>query len=206
VPPTLVWPACCTLERGWWNPRKRYEHLYRALTRRRRDVKPVRRVSFVVIGPVPPSRALQHHPRRCGSQEDKTSPRPPLCDRQPSVSPTLELTHTQRPEERLPHCHPRSHSWTDTGHAVTLCQKQDSPGRSSTPWRCTLCRRTKLEQCDTIVNRLPLAYKRRERSPGRRGDDGRRTLTRPPPTHYIGTSPQSNLRDLEASPPLPSCL
>jgi hypothetical protein len=59
-----------------------------------------------------------------------------------------------------------------------------------------------LALCGTIVNRLHSAYKRRRRSPGR---GGRRIATYLHVFrlhHDIGTSPQSNLRDLEASPPL----
>jgi hypothetical protein len=149
MPPTLVRPERRTLEKGRQNPRKGYDRLSRARTGRRRDVGPVRRVSSVVIGLVRPSPPLRHHPDHCsaipgavGAQDDKTSPRPPLCDLQPSVSPTLELTHARRPTEKLPRCYPRSHSWMGTGLAMTLRQKQDSPGRPSTLWHCTSYRHT----------------------------------------------------------------
>jgi hypothetical protein len=110
VPPTLVRPARRALERRRWNPQKGYGHLYRA---RRRDVELVRRVSSITVSPVRPSPLPRHHPGHCstipgavGVQDDKMSPRPPLCDRRPSISPTLEMTHARRPEERLPHCLP----------------------------------------------------------------------------------------------------
>jgi hypothetical protein len=118
VPPTSVRPACRTLERGRRNPQKGYECLSRARTGRRRDVGPVRRVSSVTIGPMRPSPPLHHHPKHCstipdavGTQDDKTSPRPPLCDLQPFVSSTLELTHARRPNKKLPGRYPRSRPW-----------------------------------------------------------------------------------------------
>jgi hypothetical protein len=125
-------------------PSKGYERLSRTRTRRRYDMGPVRHVPSIAIGPVRPSPPLRHHLEHCstipgvvGSQDDKTSPRLLSCDLQPSVSPTLELTHTQRPKEKLPRRYPRSRPWTSTGLAVTLCRKQDSPGRPSTLWHCT---------------------------------------------------------------------
>jgi hypothetical protein len=102
------------------------------------------RVFSVTIGPVWPSPPLRHHPEHystipgaVGAQDDKASPRPPLCDLQPSVSPTLELTHARRPKEKLPCRYPRSRSWTGTGFAATPHQKQDSPRQPSTLWHCT---------------------------------------------------------------------
>jgi hypothetical protein len=107
VSSTLVRPTRRTLERGWWNPRIGYSRLSHARTGRRRDVEPVRRVSSVAIGPVQPSPTPRHHPGHCstipgvvGVQDDKTSPRPLLCDRRPSVSSTLELTHERRQRRR----------------------------------------------------------------------------------------------------------
>jgi hypothetical protein len=41
-----------------------------------------------------------------------------------------------------------------------------------------------LELCGTIVNRLPLAYKRRRRSPGREEDGERHICTFPPSPRY----------------------
>jgi hypothetical protein len=140
----LVRPARRTLERGRQNPRKGYECLSHARTRRCCDVEPLRRVFSVTIGPVRPSLMLRRHPEHCstipgavGTKDDKTSPRPPLCDLRPSVSPTLELTYARRPNEKLSRCNPRSRPWTGTGLAATLRQKQDSPGRPSPLWHCT---------------------------------------------------------------------
>jgi hypothetical protein len=83
-------------------------------------------------------------------------------------------------------------------------QKQDSPRRPPTPRRCTLYRTCSLELCGMIVNHLPLAYKRRRRFPGRGGNDGQHTHLHAFRLHRdIGILPQSNLRDLEALPPLP---
>jgi hypothetical protein len=102
VPPTIVRPARRTLERGRWNPRKGYGCLYRALTGRRRDDEPVRRVPSVAVTPVPPSRALQHHPRRCGNpgQQDVAMPaavRPPA-----TISPRADACTTTRRQARTP--------------------------------------------------------------------------------------------------------
>jgi hypothetical protein len=111
--PTLVLPASRTLKRGWQNPRKGYERLSRARMGRRRDVGPVRHVSSITISPVRPSPPLRHHLEHCstipgavGAQDDKTSPYPLLCNLQPFVSPTLELTHARRPKEKLPRRYP----------------------------------------------------------------------------------------------------
>jgi hypothetical protein len=98
-----------------------------------------------------------------------TAPHRLLCNPQSPVSLTLELTYEQRPNKRIPRHYPRSRSWTNTRLAATSRQKQDSPGRPSIPWHCTPYRHTQLELCDTIVNHLPLAYKRRRRSPGHGG-------------------------------------
>jgi hypothetical protein len=102
-----------TLERGRQNPRKGYERLSHARTGRHRDVGLVRRVSSFTISPVQPSPSLCHHlehystiPGAVETEDDKTSPRPLLCDLQPSVSPTLELTHARQPNEKLPRRYP----------------------------------------------------------------------------------------------------
>jgi hypothetical protein len=115
----------------------------------RHDVGPVRHVSSVTIGPVRPSPPSRSHPGHCsaipdavGARGDKTPPRPLLCPVRPPVSCTLESAHGRRPNGRLLHRHPRSRSWTDTGHAMTSRQKQDSPGRPSTPPHCTPCHHT----------------------------------------------------------------
>jgi hypothetical protein len=63
-----------------------------------------------------------------------------------------------------------------------------------------------LALCDTIVNHLPLAYKGRRGSPDRGGRLIAAYLHVFRLHRDIGTLPQSNLRDLEASPPLPSRL
>jgi hypothetical protein len=88
------------LKRGWRNPRKRYRCLPRTRAGQHRDIRPVERGSSVTSGPVRPSPPLCHHPGHCSTipdtvaaRDDKTSPRPLLCDLQPSVSPTLELTY-----------------------------------------------------------------------------------------------------------------
>jgi hypothetical protein len=101
----------------------------------------------------PPSpSALCDHPRHRDAISATASPSPTLWKRavtghcrrrlclvQPHVNSTLESSHGQ-PSNRRPLCrHPRSRSWTRTGHAMTPRQKRDSLGRPSTPWHCTPC-------------------------------------------------------------------
>jgi hypothetical protein len=152
------------LKRGRWNPRKGYGSPPRARTGRRRDVGPVERVSSVTVGPVRPSPPLYHHfehfndiPGVVGAQDDKTLPHPLLCNLQPSVSPTLELTHGHRPNRRLPHHYHPNHSWTGTGLATTPARseiRQDDQQLHVTARHTAIC---SLELCGTIGNRLPLA-------------------------------------------------
>jgi hypothetical protein len=106
----------------------------------RRDVGLVRRVSSVTISPVRPSPPPRRHPghynailNAMGVRGDKTPPRQLLCAVRPPVSCTLELAYGRRLNGRFQHHHPQSRSWTDTGHATTLRQKQDLPVRPSTP-------------------------------------------------------------------------
>jgi hypothetical protein len=60
VPPTPVRPAHCSVEKGWWNPRRDDARLLRASTGRRRDVRPVGAVTSIAIGPVQPSPPPRH--------------------------------------------------------------------------------------------------------------------------------------------------
>jgi hypothetical protein len=142
-----------------------------------------------------PSRALQYHPQRCGSpgRKDITIPA--------TVHPA---TFRQ--------LHPRTSIRTATRaggtHTATLeaalGQAQDSPRR---PLGARFVRTTTnstalyailpyvaLELYDTIVNRLPLAYKRRRRSPGRGGTTVSCALARFPPSprhwHFASNKPQ----------------
>jgi hypothetical protein len=138
-----------TLERGRRSPRKGDGRLLHARTGLHRDVRPAGPVTSVAIGHVRPSPPYQHHPGHCitisytvGGRGDRTPPRPPLCLVRPPVSNTLESARGRPPNGRPLHHHPRSRSWTDTGHAMTSRQKQDSPGRPSTPRHCTPCLHT----------------------------------------------------------------
>jgi hypothetical protein len=83
----------------------------------------------------------QHHPGHCitildtvGACGDRMPPRRLLCLVRPHVNGTLESSHEQPLNRRPLRRHPQSRSWTRTGRAMTPCQKQDSPGRPSTPW------------------------------------------------------------------------
>jgi hypothetical protein len=126
MPPTPVQTARRILERGRRNPRKGCGHLSHAHTGQHRDVKTSRvrlpyhiRPCAAIPAAVSPSRALQHHPQCCGTQDDKTSPRPLLCPLRPSLSCALELVYRRRPNRKLSHSHPRSRSWEGTGLATT---------------------------------------------------------------------------------------
>jgi hypothetical protein len=149
VPPTPVRPTCHALERGWRSPLREDGRLLPARTGLRRDIGPAGPVTSVAIGPVRPSPPSQHHLGHCitisytvGGRGDKTPPRRLLCALRPPVSRTLEPMYGRRPNGRLLHHHPRSRSWTDTGHAMMPRQIQDSLGRSSTLWHCTPCLHT----------------------------------------------------------------
>jgi hypothetical protein len=163
VPPTLIRPTCRTLVRGRRNPRKGDKRLFHACSGPCRDVRPVGRVSSVTIGPVRPSPPSRRHPWHCsaipdtvGLLGDKTPPRRLLCALRPPVSGTLESAYGRRLNGRFQRHHPRSRSWTDTGHAMTLRQRQDSPGRSYTMLHCPPCHHTQLERCGMFVNCLLL--------------------------------------------------
>jgi hypothetical protein len=146
VPPTPVRPTRRTLEEGRQSPRREDEQLLHARTGRRRDVKPVGAVTSVAIGPVRPFPPSRRHPDHCtnipdavGACGDRTPPRRLLCLVRSHVNGALEPSRG-RPSNRQPlRRHPRSRSWTHTGRAMTPCQMRDSPGRLSTPRRCTPC-------------------------------------------------------------------
>jgi hypothetical protein len=133
VPPTLVRPTGSTLEGGRRSP-QRGADAYSAPAQDHAVTSDQR-------GASPPSPlALSGHPGHCNAIPDiveawgdKTPPRPLLCLVRPPVSCTLESAHGRRPNGRLLRHHPRSRSWTDTRHAMTPRQGQDSQGRPSTP-------------------------------------------------------------------------
>jgi hypothetical protein len=174
--PLLYGLHVAPLERGWRNPRKRYRRLPRAHAGQHRDIRPGKHDSSVIFGPVRPSLPLCFHPGHCsaipdvvGTRDDKTPPRPLLCVRWPFVSRTLESACGRRPNGKLPHSHPRSRSWAGTGLATTHGGgeiRQDDYQLRGIVHHTTIC---SLELCGIVVNHLPLAFKRRRRSPGRGG-------------------------------------
>jgi hypothetical protein len=133
---------CATRSRTAGTPRPRKEtaepskgdrRLFRARPGPCRDIG---HAPAVTISPVRPSQPLQRHPRRCGNTWRQDIATPLLCPVRPLVSGTLESARGRTPNWRPLHRHPRSRSWTDTGCAMTSRQKQDSPGRPSTPRHC----------------------------------------------------------------------
>jgi hypothetical protein len=114
------------LERGRWNPRKRYGRQPRTGAGRRRDVGPVEHVSSFTSGPVQPSPPLCHHPGHCSTipgvveaRDDETPPRSLLFIPQRFTSRALESSYERRRNGNLPHSYPRSRSWTSTGLTMT---------------------------------------------------------------------------------------
>jgi hypothetical protein len=104
------------LERGWWHPRKGYNHLPRTRPGRHRDVRLAGHIFPVTV---PPSQALKRHPQHCGNpgRQDIITPavvQPPIF-RQPS--PRIGVRTTTK--RRLQRYHPRSRPWTSTGPATT---------------------------------------------------------------------------------------
>jgi hypothetical protein len=149
VPATLVRLTRRALESGRRNLRRGDGRLFYACPRLCRDIRPAGLVTSVAIGPMRPYPPPQHHPEHCstipdavGVRGDKTPPRRLLCTLRPPVSCTLESAYGRRLIGRFQHHHPRSRSWTDTGHAGTLRRKPDSPGRPSTPSHCPPCHHT----------------------------------------------------------------
>jgi hypothetical protein len=210
--PLLYGLHAAPLERGRQTPRKGYRRLPHARGGRRCDVELVERVPSANFFPVWPCPPLYNHPEHCSTildamraHDDKTPPHLLLCDLWTSVSLALKLMYERRPDKRFPRHHPRIRSWAGTGLAMTHAGsevRQDDQPLHGVVHHTAIC---SLDLCGTIVNRLPLAYKRRGRSPGHgRGQSGTLAFFRL--HHDIGTPPQSNLRDLEAPPPLPPCL
>jgi hypothetical protein len=151
------------LERGRWNPRKAYGCLLRTRLGRCRDVRPTRRASSVISGPMRPSPPLCRHPGHCSvipstveARDDGTPPHPPLYILQPSASPTLEKAYRRRPNEK-----PRT-----TTLEAAPGQSQDSPRRPpearfsrttiNSTTLCVMPPYVALEPCGKTVNRLPL--------------------------------------------------
>jgi hypothetical protein len=170
--PLLYGLHVAPLERGRRNPRKRYEHLPRARAGQHRDIRPVKHDSSITFGLVRPSPPLCRHPRHRGNpgrQDTATiATVRPLASRQSY----LELAYGRRPNEKLPHNHPRSRSWAGTGLATTHGAgeiRQNDHQLRGAVHHTAMC---SLELCGTIVNRLPLAYKRRRRSPSHAGGGG----------------------------------
>jgi hypothetical protein len=109
------------------------------------------------------------HPRRCSSSG------------LPSATPSNRRMNDDR-SRRHPCSHPRSRSWAGTRLATTPTGskiRQDGQPLHDVVHHTAIC---SLELCGTIVNRLPLAYKWRSQSPGRRGTTDNHAFERFPPS------------------------
>jgi hypothetical protein len=171
------------LERGRWNPQKAYDHLLRTRLERHRDVRPARRVSSIISGHPwhcsitlvlwGPRTTGHRHARRCtasGLLSAQPSSRR-TDDDQMRSSHTTTLKAAPRQAQDLPRCPPKARFSRTTINSTTL--------HAMPPY-------VALEPCSMTVNRLPLAYKRRRRSPGRRGrtDSGSLAHFRLHPRHW----------------------
>jgi hypothetical protein len=163
--------------------------------------------------------ALCGHPRRCSTIPGTAATSPALWE----PRTTRHRHNRYYASTGLPSAASSSQrtngDQTGSSHTATLeatsGQVQDSPRRATgarfvrmtinSTAMYTIPPYVALALCGTIVNCLPLAYKRRRRSPGCWSTESC-SLARFCLHHDIGTSPQSNLRDLEASPPLQPCL
>jgi hypothetical protein len=168
----------------------------------------------------PPSPlALCGHPRHCATIPGTVAPSPTLW-----VPGRTRHRHAHRcASSGLLSAAPSSQRTdgdrTGSSHTTTLeaapGKVQDSPRRPTgarivrmtinSMALCAMPPYVALELCGTIVNRLPLAYKKRRRSPGHGGATNSCSLACFGLHRDIRTSPQSNLMDLKATP-LPPCL
>jgi hypothetical protein len=169
---------------------------------RRRDVEPMRRVPSVTVSPVPPSRALQHHPRRCGSpgRQDVATPTAvrPLAYHQPDPRAYARTT-TRRKAPTPPPSKPLLDGYRTRHDALPEARFTRRAVYSTALYTIPPhVAETVRHDCN-----LPPWPIKGGGSPPAARDDRQRTLHAFRPHHDIDTSPQSNLRDLEASPPLP---
>jgi hypothetical protein len=168
----------------------------------------------------PSSSALCGYPHRCVAIPSTTTPSPSLWEPGttrhrhprhctpsglPSATPSSRRTDGDS-SGKHPRSHPRSRFWASIGLATTPAGseiRRDDQQLHSIVHHTAICR---LELCGTIVNRLPLGLEKEESVPWPRGGGAKTyccTLAFSRLHHDIGTLPQSNLKDLEASPPLP---
>jgi hypothetical protein len=137
-----------------------------------------------------PGTTRHHHPRRC------TSFGPPLA------TPSSRRTDGDSSGRRLRH-YPRTapgQAQDSSRHPARRKIRQDDHQLRGTVHHTSI---RSLELCCTTVNHLPLVYKGGV-GPLAAGGRGIATHLHPFRLHHdIGSSPQSNLRDLEALPPLP---
>jgi hypothetical protein len=141
-----------------------------------RDAGWAEHVPSVTSGAVRPSSAMCHHPGRCGTIPSAVKPcsdgAPPhraLYRMGAPVSRTLELMHERRPGVNA--C--RTTLEATPRRVQRPPRHLQEPGSIRTPVKSqalhtgtTILYKT---PCGTSVSRLPSAYKKRRRLPGRRG-------------------------------------
>jgi hypothetical protein len=141
----------------------------------------------------PSPSALCSHPHRCATNPGTAAPSPALWE-----PGTTRHHHRCCASSSPPSAQPSSWCTDDDqtrGSHTTILEV--APGLATTPIEArfvntainstTLCATSPyvaLELCGTIVNRLPLAYKRRGRPPGRGGGGELHTRTFPPSPRY----------------------
>jgi hypothetical protein len=140
-----------------------------------------------------PSQPLQCHPRCCGnSRQDTTTTAVVrlLAFRQPHPRVSVR-TATKWEAPTRPPSKPLLGRYRARHDARRGEIRQDDHQLHGVVHHTTIC---SLELCGTVVNRLPLAYKRRRRSPGRGGTTDSCTLARFPPSprywHFASIKPQ----------------
>jgi hypothetical protein len=96
--PLFVRPMRRTLEGGRRNPQKGDGRLLRARPGQCRDIRPVRRISSVTIGPVRPSPLPRRHPGHCSAISNVVG----VWGRQDAATPaTMHLTASRRLHPRV---------------------------------------------------------------------------------------------------------
>jgi hypothetical protein len=182
-------------------------HKDNAMTSGRRDRSPPS-PSVLCDHPRRPQHHLGHCitiPNTVRGRGDKTPPHRLLCAPWPPVSRTLKPMYGRRPNGRPLHRHPRSRSWTDTMHAMTPRQIQDSP--DDRLLRNTVHHASTRRQIVRHACKLPPPWPIKGGAvPQPQGTTDSAHSHTSCLHHDIGSCLNQYLWDLEARPALPLCL